>query len=972
MMVVYDSSESGSENPFSDTRDDVFEMPMTFEQAETQDSQPNRRQREIGVGRSNSKRARLEQLEAHQVLYTSGHPGNYSIIQTYQALLSLITFTPEQDRFFQECIIKERPITLFFDIDAPKEPQNEENTNEGMTAKQAIIFVDSQVREYFRDKVEGELITKRIVLSSSTPIKESYHVIYRFALKVDDVETPLMFENVAVLKKMYRHLKFGKLKNVSGGALVDGQVYRPGLFRTVYSRKWPSGETPFTPVINTHNVDLVEAFVGYCPHDFILLNISEQEQVETQTTPTDVNGEEMEVIKQFVRSKFNISLSSITNVKRVGNVVYVSFKSETCLIKGGEHRSNGQYVQIDHHRASYRCYDQECEHKPSPMIVSRNDYPDTLLRIMAITLSSEQASQCVDYIKSEHDPGVIEYTYDEKENAIYSPITLHCRTTSFSPTKKHKLDETGYCVEKENVIVFKSKAIQPPPHIFGIFNNITINYLNANQQQEGDVFVPVGLFGDPELSEKWTNALNHCGDQSLSDLACHNVCELVYSGDNYFLYNTISGLWKREHKPLMTSTFLFERLSNHLLNLERRLGNEEMEMFEKKIRKIRDYVQGAKHQVSIAEIARSRMIDEEFGEKIDAKDNVIPFKNGVYDLDTGQFRALRRDDYVSTTVGYDFVEQPEVKSEVEQFVKSILPEDDLRAYVMRKCAECLDPRIANSSFIILVGTGANSKSLFLSLVLSAFGRLGTAMRATVLTRKEADPEQATPGLVKLKGKRFACITELEANGELNTSLLKKLTGSDALSARRLHEDEFTFESKAKFMMACNNPPTIDEPDEAVWRRVEVIRFSQKFVENPQAPNEHLIDPTLKAKMTQDTTWRQSFMLYMLDYLNVHVNKPESVKASTAEYRSRTDPFSDWLEDNVVSDPNGIIILSETVRAYLRHTGENASALPPRVLSRYTGRLTSYLSKHTSNGLLSTGQPVINGKRARGWVGFKII
>ena len=166
---------------------------------------------------------------------------------------------------------------------------------------------------------------------------------------------------------------------------------------------------------------------------------------------------------------------------------------------------------------------------------------------------------------------------------------------------------------------------------------------------------------------------------------------------------------------------------------------------------------------------------------------------------------------------------------------------------------------------------------------------------------------------------------------------------------------------------------IDEPDEAVWRRVEVVKFSQKFVENPQGQNEQQVDMTLKSKLTQDMKWRQAFVLYMLEHLWMNVPKPESVKVATAEYRSRTDPFSDWLEDNVVLDPNGIIVLGETVRAYLRATGESSVGSIPnsRVLASYTGRLTSYLSKKVNNGLLTTGSKRINGKPMKGWFGFKV-
>ena len=60
--------------------------------------------------------------------------------------------------------------------------------------------------------------------------------------------------------------------------------------------------------------------------------------------------------------------------------------------------------------------------------------------------------------------------------------------------------------------------------------------------------------------------------------------------------------------------------------------------------------------------------------QFDSKWNLLPFKNGVYDLETHIFREHRYDDYISITTGYDWVEpsQQEVNT-IERFIKQIIP-----------------------------------------------------------------------------------------------------------------------------------------------------------------------------------------------------------------------------------------------------------------------------------------------------------
>ena len=66
----------------------------------------------------------------------------------------------------------------------------------------------------------------------------------------------------------------------------------------------------------------------------------------------------------------------------------------------------------------------------------------------------------------------------------------------------------------------------------------------------------------------------------------------------------------------------------------------------------------------------------------------------------------------------------------------------------------------------------------------------------------------------------------------------------------------------KHFIATNDLPKITSDDGGTWRRIRVIHFPRKFVENPD-PSNHLeakIDTKLKDKISQ---WAPTFASYLI-------------------------------------------------------------------------------------------------------------
>jgi len=65
--------------------------------------------------------------------------------------------------------------------------------------------------------------------------------------------------------------------------------------------------------------------------------------------------------------------------------------------------------------------------------------------------------------------------------------------------------------------------------------------------------------------------------------------------------------------------------------------------------------------------------------------------------------------------------------------------------------------------------------------------------------------------------------------------VKQLTGDDAITVRRLYENEFEFRPGAKIFLATNHEPRIRGTDEGIWRRLWLLPFTVTIPEDKRDP-----------------------------------------------------------------------------------------------------------------------------------------
>lgn len=294
--------------------------------------------------------------------------------------------------------------------------------------------------------------------------------------------------------------------------------------------------------------------------------------------------------------------------------------------------------------------------------------------------------------------------------------------------------------------------------------------------------------------------------------------------------------------------------------------------------------------------------DSNFLSKLDSQPHLLGFENGVFDLETYEFRDGCPEDYISFSTKCDYVQYNEYDTKIKEvynFMKQIHVDQELREYTFLLMASFLDGRCYEQKFHFWLGNGANGKSTLVELFEDSLGDYAASAPNTILTRQRGSSSNANPEIAKLKGKRFVHTQETEANDCIYVGFLKELTGGDKIIARELYKAPVQFKPQFKFILACNELPNTSGNDDGVWRRLRVVNFGSKFVNEPKNDNEFKKDPNLADKIK---TWHESFISILIHYYykfrqNNHVIKePDEVLSCTRKYQRENDTMLDYINE----------------------------------------------------------------------------
>jgi putative DNA primase/helicase len=293
-------------------------------------------------------------------------------------------------------------------------------------------------------------------------------------------------------------------------------------------------------------------------------------------------------------------------------------------------------------------------------------------------------------------------------------------------------------------------------------------------------------------------------------------------------------------------------------------------------------------------------------DQLDVDPMLFQVANGTIDLRTGERREPERSDYITkqSPVIHDpdaicprwhtFLQRIQGYPQANE---SITPEarderikraDRMITYLKRLVGMSLTADIGAQQLQFLYGTGQNGKSTFLNIILALLGEYGMQAAPNFLLVREH--EQHPTELTDLFGKRFVSTIEIEKGKELAEALMKTLTGSERVRARRMREDFWEFPPTWKVWLAANDKPKVKGRDKATWRRIKLIPFEVTIPDDE-------VDPELPQTLLKELPGILNWAIEGCQEWQEHkLEEPEEVTRATEAYREETDILGQFVKE----------------------------------------------------------------------------
>ena len=335
-------------------------------------------------------------------------------------------------------------------------------------------------------------------------------------------------------------------------------------------------------------------------------------------------------------------------------------------------------------------------------------------------------------------------------------------------------------------------------------------------------------------------------------------------------------------------------------------------------------------------------------EQLDANPWLLNVENGVINLQTGNLLPHDHALFITKIVAVKY--DPDAKCPVfDGFLADIFPlgdgagpNVDLIRFVQRFLGYCLTGDTSEQKLAIAWGSGANGKGTLLNLFSDMMGDYAQTAQAESFMAKKSD-NGVSNDIAMLRGARYVLASESQDGRRLNEALIKQVTGQDKLTARFLYKDFFTFLPAFKLLLLTNYKPTAHGDDAALWRRILLVPFTQKFEgakvdmrlnEKLRAPEE--MEGVLRWAVEGCLMWKKEGL-----------SPSREVIQATNEYRNENDLLENWKEERCVTGNYITEKIGTLYNDFIRWADEN-------------GEKTSVSNKKFSQSLTQKGFELFKG------------
>jgi putative DNA primase/helicase len=343
---------------------------------------------------------------------------------------------------------------------------------------------------------------------------------------------------------------------------------------------------------------------------------------------------------------------------------------------------------------------------------------------------------------------------------------------------------------------------------------------------------------------------------------------------------------------------------------------------------------------SVIDLARWQCLVAE--DKIDSDKRIVGLKDGrILDLST---RRYVYDGSVFITKKLGAAYDPEASCPTwVKFLNRIFEHDqETIRFIQRAIGYTLTGETSEQAMFILVGSGANGKSTLLAVLDYLFKDYAAATPMHTLTASKFNSGQ-TADLAAIAGARFVAASDGEANEKLAASKIKGMTGGDRLACRFLYGNFIYYYPQFKLWVATNDVPEAPGCDEALMRRIKMIRFP---VQIPVGERDANLTTNLQKELPGILNWALDGYD---DWSRIGLAPPSSITAATESYKKENDPVGRFIEDCCVCQPEYKTPSAVLFEGYVKWCSSNGNeSMPQTEFGKILGKKEFGKSKINGN------------------------
>lgn len=304
---------------------------------------------------------------------------------------------------------------------------------------------------------------------------------------------------------------------------------------------------------------------------------------------------------------------------------------------------------------------------------------------------------------------------------------------------------------------------------------------------------------------------------------------------------------------------------------------------------------------------------------------VINFINGTLEIEPEiKFREHRETDCCTYCLDYPY--NPSASSTLWlNFLDTVTNYDDKKICLLQELSGyVLFPDNRLQKCAVLIGSGANGKSVFLNVLTRIFGSQN-------VSNVEMSSLSQDFQVIQLMNSMLNISAETRTNVAGAESKFKQITAGDEISACYKGKDYITFRPRAKMFLACNEYVKSSDTTEGWTRRFCFVDFPMHFVEqpNPDNPEELPIDRNIESKLTTQEQLSAIFNWVLQGYEMLKVcgyfTEPDDQKAITEEFKELSNPLIEFAKEIEIEGSVNNTKLYNLYKEWCEESGHNSLA-----------------------------------------------